>query len=91
MGQALMPVESTHVARPLTGQLGSERALWQSIATSVQQLEQQAHERDLLAAEQQAQRDAQQAALAQQAQGPGPGGPGPGASGPPGPPSGPGS
>jgi hypothetical protein len=64
---------------------GTERVLYGSVAKSVQQLDQHAHERDLAAQQEQMQRDLaqqaseaqeRQAAMAQQAgpQGPGPGG-----------------
>jgi hypothetical protein len=66
----------------LGAQAGTDRVLWQNVARSVAQLDQQAFQKDQQAAQQQAERDAQQAALAQP-QGPPQGG-GPGAGGPPG-------
>ncbi|HZT54815.1 MAG TPA: portal protein, partial [Burkholderiaceae bacterium] len=61
----------------LTAQAGTERALWQGVMRSVQQLDQQAFLKEQQAAQLQAEREAQEAARAQQAQGPGPGAGGP--------------
>lgn len=78
----------------LTAQAAGERALWQGVQQSVNQLETQAFQKDQQAAQIQAERDAQAAQLAQQQAGP-PGPPRPGApQGPPvapepGPPMGP--
>jgi hypothetical protein len=73
----------------LTGQQATERALWGQIATSVDQLDQQAFQKDQQAAQFQQQRDLQQAALAAQAAPAASGGPGAGSSPAPGPQGGP--
>jgi hypothetical protein len=80
--QAQVTAQSGLERAQVAASAGTERALWGSVASSVQQLDQHAFARDQQAAQLQADRDAQQAqlaqeqaALAQQAQGPGPQGP----------------
>src|SRR4030095_10460824 len=84
--QAMLAAQAGLDRVALTAQAGTERALWQGVQQSVNQLDAQAFQKDQQAAQIQAERDAQQAQLAQQQQqqpqqAPGPG---PGAGGPPG-------
>jgi hypothetical protein len=83
----LLKAEMSQQTAALGAQAGTERALWGSVAKSVQQLDQQAFAKDQQAAALQAEREAQQAQLAAQQnqlqQGPQPGAPGAGPMGPP--------
>src|SRR4030095_12810560 len=66
--QAEMSTQSAQQTAALGAQAGTERALWGSVAKSVQQLDAQAFQKDQQAAQIDAERDAQQAQLAAQQQ-----------------------